>query len=220
MDRIEKAYDNVLNISVITSLDQPLDIPSRKNVLLLDGGSDINSNIMNRTFEEKRNHNFVGKLMAMDRIFPHVISPEEAEYRDNHQASFHDFLSSSNDLTPSEKRVGKYRLKWEYHRDLSQFYSNKLRAIKIIFHNEEEMTLEYFSALIAENGYPEYIIVPDYFTYEHLPSEGKLKEIETSEGIVEAWEIGGITIFYMPLSLYMSDEQITLWHQVLSEILV
>jgi PHP family Zn ribbon phosphoesterase len=56
------------------------------------------------------------------------------------------------------------------------------------------------------------------FVYEHLPSEGKPKDIPTSEGIVEAWEIDGVTIFYMPLRGNMSKEDILLWRKVLTEI--
>ena len=208
MDRIQKSYS-----------EHPLDIPTKKNILLLDGVYGIHE-------KKDRNHSigikgdsFIGKLMAMDRIFPHVISPEEAKFRDSNLSSFHDFLSSENDLTTTQRRVEKEKLRWEFHCALSQFYSYKLRAVKITFYDDEEMSLDYFSALIAECGYPEYIIVPDYFTYEHLPSEGKPKEIKTSEGIIEAWKIGEVTVFYMPLSFYMSDEQIELWRQVLSEIL-
>lgn len=209
MDRIQKTYS-----------EHPLDIPTKKNILLLDGVYGVH-------VKKDKNHSigikgdsFIGKLMAMDRIFPHVISLEEAKFRDCNLTFFHDFLSSENDLTSTERRIEKDKLRREFHRALSQFYSYKLRAVKITFYDDEEMSLDYFSDLIAECGYPEYIIVPDYFTYEHLPSEGKSKEIETSEGIIEAWEISEVTIFYMPLSLYMSDEQIALWHQVLTEILV
>ena len=82
------------------------------------------------------------------------------------------------------------------------------------------MKLEYFYAIMDIYGYPEYIIVSDYFTYEHLPSEGEPKEIKTSEGIIESWDIGGITIIYIPLCKNIEEGQIELWHQVLSEIFI
>ena len=211
MDKIQKTYR-----------EHPLDIPTKKNILLLDGeyGDHVKKDEDGNYSIGIKGDSLYGKLLAMDRIFPHTISLEEAKFRDCNLASFHDFLSSENDLTPIQRRLKKDKLRWEFHHTLSQFYFYKLKVVKITFYDDEEMSLEYFSALIDECGYPEYIIVSDYFTYEHLPTEGRPKEIETSEGIIEAWEIGGVTIFYMPLSLYMSDEQIELWHQVLSEILV
>lgn len=220
MNRIQKAYNNVQNIKDKYS-ELPLDIPSGKKVLLLNGEyNEDNHNTRNRSYGEEINYSFVGKLTAMERIFPHIVSPEEAKDKEYHHSLFQNFLSNAEHLTPDERRIEKYKLRYEFHRKLSQYYSNTLKCVKLIFHKDEEMTLEYFYAIMANYGYPEYIIVLDYFTYEHLPYEGKPKEIKTSEGIVEAWDIGGITIFYAPLYMNMPENQIEVWHQVLSEILV
>lgn len=220
MDRKQKAYKNVLNIKERYS-EHPLDIPSGKKVLFLDGEYDEDThNTRNRSYGEKINDSFVGKLIAMERIFPHIVSPEEVKDKEYYHSLFQNFLSSADNLTPNERRREKYKLRHEYHRKLSQYYSNTLKCVKLTFYKDEEMTLEYFYAIMASYGYPEYIIVSDYFTYEHLPSEGKPKEIKTSEGIIEAWDIGEITIFYVPLCMNMAENQIELWHQVLSEILV
>lgn len=220
MNRIKKAYNNVQNIKERYS-EHPLDIPSGKKVLLLDGEYDVDiHNTRNRSYGERINNSFVGKLIAMERIFPHIVSPEEAKDKEYHHSLFQNFLSSAEHLTPDERRREKYKLKHEFHRKLSQYYSNTLKCVKLTFYKDEEMTLDYFYAIMASYGYPEYIIVPDYFTYEHLPSEGEPKEIKTTEGIIETWNIGGITIIYVPLYMNMAESKIELWHQVLSEILV
>jgi hypothetical protein len=84
----------------------------------------------------------------------------------------------------------------------------------------EPMSMECFNAILEHCGNPKYIIVSNDFVYEHLPSEGIPKDIHTSEGIVEAWEIDGVTIFYMPLRGNMSKEDILLWRKVLTEIFI
>ena len=80
--------------------------------------------------------------------------------------------------------------------------------------------MECFNSILEHCGNPNYIIVTNDFVYEHLPSVGKPKDIDTSEGIVEAWEINGVTMFYMPLTGNMSETDILLWRKVLTEVLV
>ena len=162
----------------------------------------------------------MGKLIAMERIFPHIVSPEEAKDKEYYHSLFQNLHPSACNLPPDERRREEYKLIHEYHRKLSQYYTNTLKCLKLTFHKDEEMTLEYFYAIMDIYGYPEYIIVSDYFTYEHLPSEGEPKEIKTSEGIIESWDIGGITIIYIPLCKNIEESQIELWHQVLSEIFI
>lgn len=220
MDRIQKAHNNVQNIKEKYS-EHPLDIPFGKKVLLLDGEYDEgNHNTRNRSYEEKINNGFIGKLIAMERIFPHIVSPEEAKDKEYYHSLFQNLHPSACNLPPDERRREEYKLIHEYHRKLSQYYTNTLKCLKLTFHKDEVLTLEYFYSIMASYGYPEYIIVSDYFTYEHLPSEGNPKDIKTSKGIVEGWEIGKITIIYIPLCMNIEESQIELWHQVLSEIFI
>ena len=220
MNRIQKAYNNVQNIKERYS-EHPLDIPSGKKVLFIDGEYDDDiHNTRNRSYGERINDGFVGKSIAMERIFPHIVSLEEVKDKEYYHSLFQNFHSSADNLPPDERRREKYKLRHEYHRKLSQYYSNTLKCLKLTFHKDEELTLEYFYAIMASYGYPEYIIVSDYFTYEHLPSEGNPIDIMTSRGIVEAWKIGEITIIYIPLCMNIKESQIELWHQVLSEIFI
>ena len=216
MSRIKKN----INITVRYS-EHLLDIPCGKKILFLDGEYDDDiHNTKNRDFGKSINYGLLGKLAAMERIFPHIVSPEEAKDTEEYHSSFYNFRLNTDNLTPLERQREKIKLRHEYHRKLSQYYSNTLKCLKLTFHKDEVLTLEYFYSIMASYGYPEYIIVSDYFTYEHLPSEGEPKEIKTSEGIIESWDIGGITIIYIPLCMNIEESQIELWHQVLSEIFI
>lgn len=112
-------------------------------------------------------------------------------------------------------------LRMEYYEKIEQQRKDTARSLYLEMYTEgEEMSMECFNSILEHCGNPNYIIVTNDFVYEHLPSEGKPKDIHTSEGIVEAWDINGVTMFYMPLTGNMSEEDILLWRTVLTEVLV
>lgn len=213
--------DILINENIILQGPSGLDIklPSEVKVLLLDGILRENNAKQNSTLKEKLiaysdlSLSLVGKLWAIQQILP--ITENKSHKGDvinrllnrNGESSFTMFEAYAAAQEIQEIIEGKTILP-----------SSRALWGSVEFHKEEEMSMECFKAILEHSGNPEYIIVSNDFVYEHLPSEGKPKNIHTSEGIVEAWEIDGVTIFYMPLRGNMSKEDILLWRKVLTEI--
>ena len=135
-------------------------------------------------------------------------------------------LSSSLDISLFDRSEHSTREEWELKvwEDIYLQYQAKPDEIRsywrsITFLNDQIMSEECFDKLIKECGDISYIIVTDAYTYEHLPSSGHPVDIETSEGIIEAWEIRpGVIMFYMPLKGRMTEESIHIWSKVFEEV--
>ena len=213
--------DILINENIILQGPSVLDIklPSEVKVLLLDGILRENNAKQNSTLKEKLiayadlSLSLVGKLWAIQQILP--ITENKS-----HKGDVINRLLNRNGES-SFTMVEAYAAAQEIQEIIEEkTILPSIRALwgSVEFHKDEEMSMESFKAIMEHCGNPVYIIVSNDFVYEHLPLEGTPKDINTSEGIVEAWEIDGVTIFYMPLRGNMSKEDILLWHKVLTEI--
>lgn len=214
--------DILINENIILQAPSRLDIqlPSDVRVLLLDGILRENNAKQNSTLKEKLKAyadvslSLAGKLLAIQQILPIT---EDNFHKGGVIKRLLNVGNGEASFTPIELVYAVKEIQEIIEKKNIQPNSHALWS-SVEFRKEEEMSMEYFKAILEHCENPKYIIVSNDFVYEHLPSEGKPKEIPTSEGIVEAWEIDGVTIFYMPLRGNMSDEDIILWHKVLTEI--
>lgn len=226
---LNQGYNPEYNITFNPGGLLDIKTPSNKHILLLDGefvtihnndyGRVIdgefyppNSSAYNRSFRDVVTYGIGGKISSIEKILPRTISPEESKIRDEFNNIW--MRDGYRDMTRQEKR----KIKREYEAKLYKYSTHRAEWRKVTFHQDNEMSMECFNAILEHCGNPDYIIVSNDFVYEHLPLDGKPKDIHTSEGIIEAWEINGVTIFYMPLRGNMSNEDIILWHNVLTEI--
>jgi hypothetical protein len=214
--------DILINENIILQVPSRLDIqlPSDVRVLLLDGILRENNAKQNSTLEETLKActddslSLAGKLLVIQQILPIT---EDKFHKGGVIKRLLNVGNGEASFTPIELVDAVKEIQEIIEKKNIQPNSHALWS-SVEFRKEEEMSMECFKAILEHSGNPEYIIVSNYFVYEQLPSEGKPKDIPTSEGIVEAWEIDGVTIFYMPLQGNMSDEDIILWHNVLTEI--
>ena len=206
----------------VKSSPLPCDIPSGKKILLIDG--EYTESLINRSCEEEWSVGPYGKIASFTKIFPHKCSTEEIELlqeKDSELVELNKKAIFGKCYDEEAFRKEKDRIENKYYKLLLAAHSRiSIYYHEIEFFEDKEMSMECFNAILEYSGNPDYIIVTNDFVYEHLPSEGKPKDIPTSEGIVEAWEINGITMFYMPLTGNMSEEDILLWRKVLTEVLV
>ena len=213
--------DILINENIILQGPSVLDIklPSEVKVLLLDGILRENNAKQNSTLKEKLiayadlSLSLVGKLWAIQQILP--ITENKS-----HKGDVINRLLNRNgesSFTMFEAYAAAQEIQ-EIIEEKTILPSSRALWGSIEFRKDEEMSMESFKAIMEHCGNPVYIIVSNDFVYEHLPLEGNPKDINTSEGIVEAWEIDGVTIFYMPLRGNMSKEDILLWRKVLTEI--
>lgn len=218
----QSVRDILINEYIILQEPSRLDIqvPSEVRVLLLDGILRENDAKQNTTLKDKLKAyadvslSLVGKLLAIQQILP------TTENNSHNGTVINRLLNIGNgesSFTPIELYYATKEIQEIIDKKTIQPNSRALWS-SVEFLKEEEMSMECFTAILEHCGNPDYIIVSNDFVYEHLPLNGKPKDIHTSEGIVEAWEIDGITIFYMPLKGNMSEEDIILWHKVLTEI--
>jgi len=214
--------DILINENIILQAPSRLDIqlPSDVRVLLLDGILRENNAKQNSTLKEVLKAyadvslSLAGKLLAIQQILPIT---EDKFHKGGVIKPLLNVGNGEASFTPIELVYAVKEIQEIIEKKNIQPNSHALWS-SVEFRKEEEMSMECFNAILEHCGNPKYIIVSNDFVYEHLPSEGKPKDIPTSEGIVEAWEIDGVTIFYMPLRGNMSDEDIILWHNVLTEI--
>ena len=199
-----------------------IQVPSEVRVLLLDGILRENDAKQNTTLKDYLKAyadvslSLVGKLLAIQQILP------TTENNSHNGTVINRLLNIGNgesSFTPIELYYATKEIQEIIDKKTIQPNSRALWS-SVEFLKEEEMSMECFTAILEHCGNPKYIIVSNDFVYEHLPSEGIPKDIHTSEGIVEAWEIDGVTIFYMPLRGNMSKEDILLWRKVLTEIFI
>lgn len=209
-------------------------ISTEKNVLVLDGekirrgrygfgaARIVNSQIVNQDSKEvleRIEYCLMNKLMSLKKICGFCDRSERV-------AKYLKELSDSFDISRFDRSQYSTREEWEMKvwADIYQKYQTQpgeVRSIwrKITFQSDQTMSEECFDKLLEECGDISYIIVTDAFTYEHLPSSGHPIDIETSEGIIEAWQIRPhVIMFYMPLKGQMSDEETKLWSKVFEEV--
>lgn len=214
--------DILINENIILQGPSGLDIklPSEVKVLLLDGILRENNAKQNSTLKEKLiayadlSLSLVGKLWAIQQILPIT---ENKSHKGDVINRLLNIENGESSFTPIELYYATKEIQEIIDKKTIQPNSRALWS-SVEFLKEEEMSMECFTAILEHCGKPDYIIVSNDFVYEHLPLEGNPKDINTSEGIVEAWEIDGVTIFYMPLRGNMSKEDILLWRKVLTEI--
>lgn len=221
---LKRGYNEKYNITFrCGGLD--VDIPSDKRILLLDGEYEPicngeygcfhngefyppNSDAVNKTFQDALEYGLMGKIGSIEKMFPREKTIEESRILEEYEQMRYE-------MPAQEWRKAVYG----YYRKLAEYIPDTAVWRKITFHDEKEMSIECFKLILEHAGNPSFVIVSNDFVYEHLPSIGCPIEIQTSEGIIEAWAISDTTMFYMPLTGVMSDEQIDLWRKVLSEIL-
>ena len=221
---LKQGYNEQYDITFNIGGELDVGIPSDKRVLLLDGSYNaiLNSDcgviidgelyLPDVSLEDFVNYGIAGKINSIEKIFPRIMSPEESQLHNEVEQVWSNYRDmSQNELLKKLQ---------EYDSKLSKYRTNNAVWRKVVFHKDNEMSMDCFQAILDGSGNPNYIIVTNDFVYEHLPSVGKPKDVDTSEGIVEAWEINGITMFYMPLTGNMSEEDILLWRTVLTEVLV
>lgn len=177
-------------------------IPHGKRILFIDGELDNNKGSIHEEFsfcnEHVLRHGIVPKLNVLERIFTPRITD--------------DLLIELSKKTRKDR--GKYWLELKDKIPISAFW------IKITFHNQEIIQEEMFYKIISNYHNLSYIIITDSYTYEHISEIGILKDIQTSYGIIEAYEIEpNISLFYMPLLGNMDNNQVTLWRNVFQEII-
>lgn len=214
--------DILINENIILQAPSRLDIqlPSDVRVLLLDGILRENNAKHNSTLKEMLKAyadvslSLAGKLLAIQQILPIT---EDKFHKGGVIKRLPNVGNGEASFTPIELVYAVNEIQEIIEKKNIQPNSHALWS-SVEFRKEEEMSMECFKAILEHCENPKYIIVSNDFVYEHLPSEGKPKDIPTSEGIVEAWEIDGVTIFYMPLRGNMSKEDILLWRKVLTEI--
>lgn len=220
----QSVRDILINEYIILQEPSRLDIqvPSEVRVLLLDGILRENDAKQNTTLKDKLKAyadvslSLVGKLLAIQQILP------TTENNSHNGTVINRLLNIGNgesSFTPIELYYATKEIQEIIDKKTIQPNSRALWS-SVEFLKEEEMSMECFNAILEHCGNPDYIIVSNDFVYEHLPLDGKPKDIHTSEGIVEVWEIDGVTIFYMPLRGNMSKEDILLWRKVLTEIFI
>lgn len=241
---LKVGYNELYNITIESSGKLDVCIPVNKRVLLLDGryipilNNDFgrvvdgeyykpNSMAMNVTWEEFKTFSTCVKLTTIKKILPRVMTNDEMMLLEKWEREewdiFYKQCADHFEKGQKPKRndsTEAYELYLKYESLLYKYRNNNAIWMNIFIHHEKEMSIECFNSILEHCGKPNYIIVTNDFVYEHLPSEGKPKDIHTSEGIVEAWEINGVTMFYMPLTGNMSEEDILLWRTVLTEVLV
>lgn len=212
-------------------------ISTKKNVLVLDGvGGEarrgkygigapkiVNKNIISDDFMDYSRHfmdyGAMSKLVSLKKICGFCESSDRVnEY----------FMELSDSLDISKFDSSQYFSRevweikvWEDIYKKYQAHPDEIRSYwrRITFISDQTMSEECFDKLLEECGDISYVIVTDAFTYEHLPSSGCPVDIETSEGIVEAWKIRpGVIMFYMPLKGRMSEEETYLWSKVFEEV--
>lgn len=219
----QSVRDILINENIILQAPSRLDIqlPSDVRVLLLDGILRENNAKQNSTLKEMLKAyaadvslSLAGKLLAIQQILPIT---EDKFHKGGVIKRLLNVGNGESSFTPIELYYATKEIQEIIDKKTIQPNSRALWS-SVEFLKEEEMSMECFNAILEHCGNPDYIIVSNDFVYEHLPLNGKPKDIHTSEGIVEAWEIDGVTIFYMPLRGDMSDEDIILWHNVLTEI--
>lgn len=216
--------DILINEDIILQGPSRLDIrvPLDTRVLLLDGILRENNAKQNSTIKEKLKAyadvslNLAGKLLAIQQILP---TTENNFHKGTVINRLHNTGGGESSFIPIELYYAAKEVQEIIEEKTIQPNSRALWC-SVEFRKAEEMSMECFKAILEHSGNPEYIIVSNDFVYEHLPLDGKPKDIHTSEGIVEAWEIDGVTIFYMPLRGNMSKEDILLWRKVLTEIFI
>lgn len=220
----QSVRDILINEYIILQEPSRLDIqvPSEVRVLLLDGILRENDAKQNTTLKDYLKAyadvnvilSLVGKLLAIQQILP------TTENNSHNGTVINRLLNIGNgesSFTPIELVYAVKEIQEIIEKKNIQPNSHALWS-SVEFRKEEEMSMECFNAILEHCDNPDYIIVSNDFVYEHLPLNGKPKDIHTSEGIVEAWKIDGVTIFYMPLRGNMSKEDILLWRKVLTEI--
>lgn len=212
------------NIGIVYDIDLDINVPEG-TVLLLNGRyndiEEYNKNLnlikdkpseiyslASRVYKNWRENDQFVQRFVIERILPREKTEEQLKIM---EMFFHVYL---------EEDVNCHNgLRMEYYEKIEKQRKETARLLYIEMDKAgEPMSMECFNAILEHCGNPDYIIVSNDFVYEHLPLDGKPKDIHTSEGIVEAWEIDGVTIFYMPLRGNMSNEDIILWHNVLTEI--
>lgn len=214
---IKQGYNASYNIAYNTGGLLDIYTPTSKRVLLLDGEYNPNPDSYNNGYdEETMRFGIMGKIDSIRKILPRTVSEEESKILSEYEQSYSIYKSRQHNMTRKEwSHIAR-----EYERKLSKYRPDNAEWRKVTFLDEAEMSLECFQLILEDSGHPSWIIVSNAFIYEHLPSIGTPKDIHTSEGIIEAWEVCNTTMFYMPLNGMMNDEQISLWRKVLSEILV
>lgn len=212
-------------------------ISTEKNVLVLDGedakarrgkfgfGASMipNSKTANNEFKDLLEHfeeyDTISKLRSLEKICEFCANSDRVnEYLMD--------LSESLDISKFDRTQHSTREEWElkvwediYIKHQAQPDEARSYWRSITFLSDQIMSEECFDKLLKECGNISYIIVTDAFTYEHLPSSGHPVDIETSEGIIEAWEIRpGVIMFYMPLKSRMTEDAIHLWSKVFKEV--
>ena len=220
---LKQGYNEQYNITINSFGKLDVCIPTNKRVLLLDGK--YNSSQFGEDFKSWTDCSFnhiTRKILSFEKILPPQNKQEvEVIGRIPITSLRDDFYDNM-----TKEEINAYKQSMEYFSLLSEkimlsHYSKSNSVwLQVFLHSEEEMSMECFNSILERCANPNYIIVTNDFVYEHLPSVGKPKDIDTSEGIVEAWEINGVTMFYMPLTGNMSETDILLWRKVLTEVLV
>ncbi len=177
-------------------------IPHGKRILFIDGELDNNKESIHKNFsfynERVWKHGIVPKQNVLERIFTPRITD--------------DVLTELSKKKRKDQR--KHLLELEERIPISAFW------IKITFHNQEIIQEEMFNKIISNYHNLSYIIITDSYTYEHISEIGVLKDIQTSYGIIEAYEISpNLSLFYMPLFGNMDNDQVALWRNVFLEII-
>lgn len=97
--------------------------------------------------------------------------------------------------------------------------------VEIIFHNDKiKLPMDFLFSFLKYYNCISCFAVTDAYIYEHLPEYGKPVDIETEEGIVEAYKLvneGSKTAlwFYMPVYACMTEDETSVWKKVMPELL-